>query len=379
MSCLREWLLPLALTVSFAACEPDEEAPPSLVETVPANGAQGIDPDATVEVSFVFDQPMDTARGDALLKYGAVEQPLALTWRDGDKRAVVPVAGLLPYGAEVHVHLREVAGKNGLAPETTSLSFQTGSDHRAPQLLHSSPAHGATEVYPAEVHNGTQEHVKLSFTFDEDMDTSAASITIRAQGQPDATIEGTWSADGRTLVAMVQSNPLLGGPPLLDETVYEVGPGTLVDLAGNSPVLELSFTTGRCDPLLNHSCGHVTFGPYGSVTAATAATSSTPRSDTGHTRYTVQLPVSANGYAGFTRMRLVRTGNYHLFLDGDFALTVLDEGLTPLTADRSATPAACDGITHRVSFEGTQDDTVFLQLGPHTQPEVRFIVEVEGD
>jgi hypothetical protein len=177
--------------------------------------------------------------------------------------------------------------------------------------------------------------------------------------------------------------PFAGGRPLQDTTAYEVELQGLRDLAGNPAQFSASsngrlhFTTGIYDALLNHSCGHVAFGPFSEVLAATTPGAQAPRSDTAHTRFTITLPGAVAPYAGFTRLRAGTDAIWHLFLDGDFPLTVQDALGEPLALVRSPTPRACSGITHRVTFSLRALDQMFLGIGPGVSPVVRFIVEQE--
>jgi hypothetical protein len=183
-----------------------------------------------------------------------------------------------------------------------------------------------------------------------------------------------WTDGGKRAVGRVHGNPALGGRVLADDTRYEVRLDGFADAAGN-PIAHpahVAFTTGTLDALLNHSCGHVTFGPFASV-AATAGALDAPYADTGHVSYTVQLPRQGDGYHGYTRFRVATGTRYDLFLDRPVAVIgVAGEREHPLAT--AATPPACDGITHRAWFTADADGEWLLSHAAGS-PSFNMIVE----
>lgn len=259
-------------------------------------------------------------------------------------------------------------------------------DAVAPHVVTSAPARGATDVYPGRLFGGTLPRVRITIQFDEPMDTGRATVGWSAVGGELQQATGVWSEDATQLVVDIVGSPLTGLPPLADLTAYEIDLASLGDVAGNAVAPEvgleagkLRFTTGVYDPLLNHSCGHVVFGPYAEVVAAAAASPLAVRTDVPHTRYTVVLPDTQGPRSGYTGIRAPSDATWHLFLDGDEPLSLETETGEPLAIATTPTPDACDGIRRRVTFHLAALDQRMLHLGPQAEPVTKFIVEIVPD
>jgi hypothetical protein len=238
-------------------------------------------------------------------------------------------------------------------------------------------------VYPARLAGGTSPRVRVSLRFDEPMDPASGPVEWSAQGEPRAPLAGTWSSDGTTLELVILGSPIAGRRPLDDLTLYELDLRALRDLAGNTvePAAGLAdgllrFTSGVYDPLLNHACGHVVFGPFAAATATAAATPLAERTDTAHTRYTIALPGTGGSHAGYTRLRAVSAGTWSLFLDGEVPVALETDAGVATPVALTAMPDACDGITHRATFPLTALEQRYLRLGPIAAAEARLIVEI---
>lgn len=260
-------------------------------------------------------------------------------------------------------------------------------DQTAPRVVATSPMQGASGVYPAPLDADTAPRVQISLRFDEPMDPETSSIAlVSAGGVTEPAAAAAWSLDQTQLTLTYAGSPLAGRRPLADDTSYALDLRGLRDRAGNAldpgaPLDQgtLRFTTGAYDPLLNHSCGHVLFGPYATAQAAPTRSSIAARTDTAHTRYTVSLPAAGDAHAGYTRLRATSTATWHLFLDGEVAVALESQLGEPLPISLAATPAACAGITHRATFHATELDQLFLRFGPQPAPEVKLVVELEAD
>jgi hypothetical protein len=264
-------------------------------------------------------------------------------------------------------------------------------DTTAPTVTSSTPAEGATGVYPVEIYSrttgqaGLAERKALTVQFSEPMDTSLTQATLHDltdTSVPARTIDGVWSTEGQTLTLTVLQ-PEEGGPALNEETAYALDLTGLKDLAGNTLDAahaglgdgKLNFQTGPVDMLLNHACGHTLVDGILSVTAAASTTGAVPRTDQTHKNYEVTLPSSGATYAGYTRMRLAPETDFVLFLDRDLSVSLhepVDDVAVPATLERA--PAACAGITHKALFTSPLNPEVRASF---TQPEekFRFILE----
>lgn len=259
-------------------------------------------------------------------------------------------------------------------------------DAIAPRLVSSEPAQGAVDVYPARMFEGMAPRVRVVLRFDEPMDRERAVIEWGPAGGARQSLAGVWSDGGAELVADITAPPLTGQQPLADRTAYEIDVRGLRDASGNAvdpgALLDdglVRFTTGAYDELLNHSCGHVFFGPYATATAAAAPGPVAARTDTAHTRYTVNLPASGDGFAGYVRLRAGSAATWHLFLDGDPGIALETPAGDALPIAIAPTPDACTGIAQRATFHVAQFDERFLKFGPAQSASVKFIVEVVTD
>lgn len=383
--------LGMAALVAGCAEEMDDQRPRISASSL-ADGATGLDPEALAELFVEFDEPMDPKRGRAVLRTSTTSVELELRWEAGATAATLGLRGAVSVDRRYTLSLEGFEDPTGNAldggevlPEE-QLRFATRrEDFAAPFVVAASPSHLQDEVYPAPVFDGTAPRVRVSIRFSEPMDPAFREVSWGAVGGQARLATGAWSGDLRELSFAIEAPAFAGRRPLEDRTSYQLELGSLVDLAGNSARLAeggadsaLRFATGAYDALLNHSCGHVAFGPFANVTAAAEPGPLVPRSDAAHTRFTVTLPLAAAGggmYAGFTRLRAPADATWHLFLDGDLEVRVQDLQGQPRPLVRSTTPVACDGIKHRATFELGELDQVLLSIGPQATATARFIVE----
>lgn len=369
--------------VGCSELEEDRE-PPRLISSSLPDGVGEVDPSSLAAIELRFSEAMREDVGEATLSTLDEAAPVRLRWSAPDT-AVLEVAGALVVDRRYRLRLEQLLDVAGNPLQTEDvwpegeLHFSTVRvDLRGPTVESSSPAHLETEVYPAPVFGGTAPRVTVTLRFDEAMDPTQRQVTWGPQGGAMQAVMGSWTTDRRGFSFEI-AGALSGRRPLEDRTGYQVSLQGLRDLAGNPATLDgqtdsLRFTTGTYDALLNHSCGHVLFGPFVALTAAASPSPQAPRSDAAHTRYTVSLPGAAP-FSGATRLRAPANATWHLFLDGDLPISVLDAQGQPLALTRAVTPRACDGISHSVTFALAELDQVSLIFGPQPAATARFIVE----
>ena len=236
------------------------------------------------------------------------------------------------------------------------------------------------DVYPAPLEPSLGQVVRITVEFSEAM-VPTSTVHFSSDGGA-RTIETRWS-DNRHLEAVIQP-PAFGGAPLADDTVYSLDLSPLMSANGtplqpDAGLLDgrLVFTTGQLDTLLNHSCGHVQFGPFKSVTALAEPSLLAPGTDTPHTQYTIGLPATGGGaWEGFTRFDVPAKGRFTLFLAQPTDITVHRDSVAAEPLVAAATPPACDGISQRVSFAAEGAEQLQLELGARAA-EIRLVVEAE--
>ncbi|MBM4362858.1 MAG: hypothetical protein FJ104_09280 [Deltaproteobacteria bacterium] len=278
------------------------------------------------------------------------------------------------------------AGPDAHADATTTNARADAAPVERPFVVSSSPALGETGVYPASIVNGTGEAVSLRVRVARAMDVSRQDAVLSSVAGGQIPLSGEWDPGGTTITFVVSAPPFTGAPPLADETDYSLDLSALRS-AGGAPLApeiglrasRLEFRTGTRDPLLNHSCGHVAFGPYADAVASATPSPTTNRVDRPHHLYLLDLPPISGGdsYGGYVRFQAVADGTFHYFLDREVDVARLDDtdASSPLAA--RLTPAACDGITHQVTFDGLGDQTYLMHIGPSTEPVLHVIVEAE--
>jgi Bacterial Ig-like domain len=385
------------LIASLLGCgQDDDRREPMLVSLSLVDGSTEIDPDLTKEVVALFDEPLDASRGRAILRTSQGEVEVPVSWSQQATMVTLSLDGLIVVDRRYRLVLEDFADPSGNLVDAAAelpdgaLRFATKRvDREAPTLVSSVPMDGQVGVYPASVFDGTAPSVRVRVRFSEPMESVDAPVTWGPVGRPHSAITGAWSSDQTELLIEIEAPPFAGRRPLENETLYEFDLSGVQDLAGN-PLSSsagpqngrIRFTTGTYDALLNHSCGHVFFGPNATAVAAAVASQQAPRTDIAHTRFTVELPVDGGGsglHSGFTRLRAPARATWHLFLDGDLAVSALDGVGQPIPTLRRATASACVGITHEVIFQLNEADQVFLRFGAQIAPVARFIVEQVTD
>jgi Bacterial Ig-like domain len=186
--------------VGPGAAHADDTVPPTVVGTIPPNGATGVGRALPI-VSITFSEPMNTGSVDL-----ASDFPVSLSWSPDhttlyltrtDQPTLLDQGGT--YGFTLNgesQHFRDAAG-NPLP--RTDFSFTVGSDTTVPAVVSTNPANGATGV--------SRSLVQVSITFSKEM---AGGVSV-SSNLPVPTVN--WSQDKRTvyLTRNDQQTPLASG------------------------------------------------------------------------------------------------------------------------------------------------------------------------
>lgn len=134
------------------------------------------------------------------------------------------------------------------------------------------------------------------------------------------------------------------------------------------------------DHAIEHSCSHVTYGPFASVSAApypgpVFSTISAP-----HTAYTVALPSSGGEYGGQVIYQPSTTGAFAFFLAPDVELTLYPSSgpaLTPV-GEQAISSEECSGLNTAVVYSLDEDEIYTVIYGPAAASSVLTIAEYLG-
>lgn len=252
-----------------------------------------------------------------------------------------------------------------------------------PRLLRSTPALSAADVYPAPLFSGEGEEVivELEFSAAMQLEAELELVPIAPQGHVRPVAEVRWSPE-RTRASLFVRGDFAEPHPLLDRTTYALDLSPFVDARGATVEPDiglddgrLTFTTGRFDALLNHSCGHTFFGPFASVGAHETRHARAPNVSVTHTQYTVTLPLLGAQYEGWVWVQFAVGGTYHFYLDVSIPVSVWRSGaetVVPVVPVANA----CPGIGFVAAFDAAIDEQLFFRIGPQAQPNLELIVEL---
>jgi hypothetical protein len=131
---------------------------------------------------------------------------------------------------------------------------------------------------------------------------------------------------------------------------------------------------------IEHSCAHVSFGPFASVSAApypgpVFSTISTP-----HTAYTVSLPSTGLQYGGQVIYQPAATGAFAFLLSPDVELTLYPSSgpaLVPV-GEQPISEAECAGLSNAVVYQLDEAETYTLVAGPSGANSFLALVEYLG-
>jgi hypothetical protein len=373
---------------------------PTVREASPREGATGVQYDSTRFVVITFSEPMDTAQGvgKAELVDGSTRTLLQPSWSTDGFIATYDVQFKLRPSATLKVELSGFKDRAGNPFDPApylgdgALDFTMAADTLKPYVSSSNVQDGTTDVYPVEVYvsgNVARYRKVFVFGFNEPMDRTVASVTLAEADSPATSriLTGEWSTDGRTLTVTV--TPAAAGQlPLLGNEGYFLDLTALRDAAGNrlDTTLGAVGTNGRLDfgtlpdnPLLDHACEHALILTTPTSVLATATAASSPRADTAHAHYEVNLPSNSSSYEGFTRMQIPWRTHF-LYMNRNPEVTVSDPANpgTPIQVSRAPVEPACpSALTYRARFTTSLDATVNVKFGPFPEPKFRFVYEWE--
>jgi hypothetical protein len=228
-------------TLSFSVRDLD---PPELVSTAPVEGATGVSI-APIEVSFVFSEPMDTARGAFVLEGGPGEIG-APVWTG--EAVTIPVSGLAGETAYA-IALEGFADRAGNALDGTpvvgngALDLTTGPDEIAPVVVLSSPMEGELDVSVDGV-----TRVEIVFSERMNPDFGEAVLTVGGESAP---LSIAFDRDDTRALLTV-------GDRLEPDSVHSIALTGFVDAAGNA--LDGAIYLG--DGALDFTTGEDRFVPY---------------------------------------------------------------------------------------------------------------------
>lgn len=156
-----------------------------------------------------------------------------------------------------------------------------------------------------------------------------------------------------------------------------------VEGEGTRSLGQASENGGEClvsDHASEHSCSHVTYGPFASVSAAPYPGPVFSAISTPHTAYTVTLPSSGTEYGGQVIYQPSTTGAFAFFLAPDVELTLYPSSgpaLTPV-GEQAISTEECAGLNTAVVYSLDEEETYTVVYGPATANSVLTIAEYLG-
>lgn len=228
-------------TSTFATAAAPDTTPPTVVSTVPTDGATTVAINTTVTATFseAMD-PLTITTSTFTLKTtaGAVAVTGTVSYDAGTKTATFtpssPLANNTGYTATVTTGVKDLAGNNMVANKV--FTFTTVADTTPPTVLSTSPTNGATGVAVTSV---------VTVTFSEAMD--ASTVTAPGTFTLKATVSGTAVTGTVTYDAATHVATFTPSAPLTPSLNYTATVTTAAkDVAGNplSPgTVTFTFTT----------------------------------------------------------------------------------------------------------------------------------------
>jgi hypothetical protein len=227
--------LPQATTFSFTV---SDGQPPRVTASSPTEGSnQGVL--TTSQVSFTFNEPMDTTVGSFTPSGGITLGPL--TWT-GTTAVSAPITGGLTYNGTYSVRLNNFRNSYLTPLDGTQylsdgkLDFFTGPDMDRPRVLEASPAEGATGVMP-------ENTSFIVFTFSEPMEkTVGRAELIDSSGT--TVLTANWATDGLSVSYDVRNRLRYNAVTRVVLTGFKDRVGNLLDPMQYLGDGELDFQTG---------------------------------------------------------------------------------------------------------------------------------------
>ncbi|WP_225413281.1 Ig-like domain-containing protein [Stigmatella hybrida] len=179
--------LPAAFTFRFTV---SDGQPPRVTASSPGEGASRV-PLNTAQVSFTFNEPMDTRVGSLAPQGGLTLGPA--TWADA-RVLTAPITSTLVNNGQYAVRLegfRNVHGQAFSGVPTLGdgkLDFGTGPDLTPPTVVSASPAEGASNV-------ATEYTTRVVLTFSEPMKKTVGKAEL-VDGSTRTVLTPQWNGDG---------------------------------------------------------------------------------------------------------------------------------------------------------------------------------------
>jgi hypothetical protein len=131
---------------------------------------------------------------------------------------------------------------------------------------------------------------------------------------------------------------------------------------------------------IEHSCPHVTYGPFASVSASPYPGAVFSTINTPHTAYTVNLPSAGVEFGGQVIYQPSTTGAFAFFLSPDVELTLYPgsgPALIPI-GEQAVTADECSGLSTAVVYALDENETYTVVYGPTAAGSVLTIAEYLG-
>ena len=141
---------------------------------------------------------------------------------------------------------------------------------------------------------------------------------------------------------------------------------------------------GECvvaDPVIEHSCGHMTFGPFASATAQAYPGFVFTDISATHTNYTVTLPGSGTAHGGAVLYSPGEDGRYAFFTTPGVTLQLVDAaGLVQSPIIGAAVPGElCAQIEQVAVFSLSSSQTYTVVYGPTANATTQTLIEFIGE
>jgi methionine-rich copper-binding protein CopC len=175
---------------SFTTMPPPDTAPPTVLSTVPEDGATGVR--ATDSVTAAFSEPVlaDSLQMGLTGPGGAVVPGTTVLAPDGRSATFTPTAALArSTGFTASVRATDLAGNTAASPRTWRFTTAAGPDTAPPSITKTSPGKDATGVPPAGA---------VTVSFDEPVSSAGLQFALTGPGGAEVPGAAAVSADGRT-------------------------------------------------------------------------------------------------------------------------------------------------------------------------------------
>jgi hypothetical protein len=225
----------------------DDDEPPSVVDSSPAEGQVNVSLRSTAEIVVRFDEPMDRAVTSADLTTPARTRALAGVWNAEGTEIRFAATGQLSSDAPHALDLRAFRDAVGNALDAAPylgdgrLEFRTGSDEAPPRVLYSSPEEGSSDA--------TYRTNEIVVVFDKAMDTSVTTIPV-SNGVETFDAALSWNLSGTQFIVDVIDRMFAGRVYRIDLSGLEDATGIALDrtdeyLVDGALDFTLAFPTGE--------------------------------------------------------------------------------------------------------------------------------------